>query len=363
MLSHNREFSLRIASLLLAMLSGLLSSPLIANTTLVIRGVEGELAENIRLLVSQPPATTSERQFRRYVDELPEQAITALSAFGYYAAEVSIRVQDIAPKPATGVGRTIEKIENTLKGTNGSQSQDANGGNSASAQADTNSAQNIGQLPEATTQILINVTPNEPVRIDNIELQINTQDAQSTDFDNVLFSVRKQLAKGAVFVSGEYESAKTSLVNTAQELGYFDFQFSITQVRVSRRAKTATITLMADAGERFTFGDILFQQRTFTETFMSRWLPFATGDPYQAELIGELTQNLQSSGYFASVRVRPLIDPRYEQTVPVIVDLSEQQDNQVAVGIGYSTDTKFRTTLNWSKPLLNSRGHSAQAGL
>lgn len=355
-LYDKRQLGIRTACVVLALLSGLLSSPLIARTTLVVNGVQGELAENILLLVSEPPERSSERQFRRYVDDLPEQAITALSAFGYYAADVRIRVENVtAPEPAKVAGKATEKAKNTPAGEAASQSEPT--------QADTTSTQNIEPLSEVTTRILINVTLNDPVRIDNVQLQVNTLDPQSTDFEEVLSRVGKQLATGTVFVSGEYESAKSSLLNTAQELGYFDFEYSSTQVRVSRRAKTATVTLIADAGARFTFGDILFKQRTFTETFMSRWLPFATGDPYKAELIGELTQNLQSSGYFASVRVRPLIDPRYEQSVPVIIDLTEQQDNEVAIGIGYSTDTHFRTTLNWSKPLLNSRGHSAKSGL
>lgn len=334
----NLPVSIRTLSVFLALIGTLLSLPAAASTALLISGVEGELAQNIRLLVSQPPDKTEERQFRRYLDELPDQTITALSAFGYYGAQVNVRVEDVTPESASIVDQTVDTLENAFKNTLDDDEQET----------------------PATTRILIDVTPNDPVLIDSVELQVNTLDAQSTDFNDVLSEVRGQLAQGAVFVSGEYEAAKSAILNTAQELGYFDFEYSSTQVRVSRRAKTATIKLIANAGERFTFGDILFQQRTFTKTFMNRWLPFSTDDPYQAEKIGELTQNLQSSGYFASVRVRPLIDPRYGQTVPVVVDLTEQEQNQVAIGVGYSTDTKFRTTLSWSKPLLNSRGHSAQ---
>ena len=354
--SDKRQCCLLTASLLLGLLSGLLSSSLAAQTTLVIEGVGGELAENIRLLVAQPPAKSSDRQFRRYLNDLPAQAVSALSAYGYYAAEVNVSVKESAtPRPATTAGRAVEDVENAVKGVDGKKQE--------TTQAGTATAKGKGQSPEATTQILINVTANEPVRIETANIQINTLDKKNTDFNAVLSQIRRQLGKGKVFISGDYETAKSSILNTAQELGYFDFEYSRTEVRVSRRAKTATITLIADAGVRFTFGDIRFQQRTFSDIFLNRWLPFTPGDPYQSELIGELTENLQSSGYFASVRVRPLVDPRYGQSVPVIVDLAEQQENQVAVGIGYSTDTEFRTTLNWSKPLLNSRGHSAQWGV
>jgi len=88
-------------------------------------------------------------------------------------------------------------------------------------------------------------------------------------------------------------------------------------------------------------------------------LPFSEGDPYQSGLTGELTQNLQNSGYFKSVRVQPQQDRRYGKTIPVKVDLKLRDTNQVAVGIGFATDIGLRSKLTWSKPFLNRRGHSA----
>ena len=186
--------------------------------------------------------------------------------------------------------------------------------------------------------------------------------ADNIDFNTALATINTLLAPGKVFISSEYESAKSTLLNVAQDLGYFDLDFSESRVAVSRKAKTANITLTAIAGVRYTFGDTLFQQREFSDTFMRRWTPIEQGDPYKAELIGELTQNLQNSGYFSSVRVRPLVDPRYGTTVPIAVDLTLKEKNQVALGIGFSTDTDFRTKLSWDKPLLNRFGHSLNGG-
>jgi translocation and assembly module TamA len=76
-----------------------------------------------------------------------------------------------------------------------------------------------------------------------------------------------------------------------------------------------------------------------------------------------LTQNLQNSGYFKSVRVQPQQDRRYGKTIPVKVDLTPKDNNQVAVGLGFQTDTGVRTKLTWGKPLINRLGHSADAAL
>ena len=85
--------------------------------------------------------------------------------------------------------------------------------------------------------------------------------------------------------------------------------------------------------------------------------------PYESSLIGELTQNLQDSGYFQRVRVIPQLDRRYGTTVPVLVDLTRKENNQVAVGLGFATDTRLRAKLTWDKPLINRRGHSAETEL
>ena len=314
-LSVCRHLYGRITVTLAVLISAaLFASASLAESELVVTGVSGNLADNIRLLVANPPERDNTRQFRRYINGLPEQVINAMGAYGYYAAEATVSVDE--------VGETA-----------------------------------------ALTRITISVTANEPVKIRKLNVDISDLDKDNSDFDEILDTIRAQLAPGKVFVSSDYESAKDSIISTAQNLGYFDLDFSKASIAVSRRAKTADIDLVAVAGTRFVFGQTLFKQRAFSKSFIQRWVPFKQGDPYDAALVSELTQNLQGSGYFSSVRVRPEINPRFVDTVPLVVDLKERDNNQVAVGIGYSTDTEVRGSLTWNKPLINSYGHSAKWSL
>lgn len=315
----------------------------VAASIVVIEGVEGELAENIRALVAQPPVEDNERKFKRYINGLPEQAISAMSALGYYAAQAQVSVDQVLESSTkSAASKTVESIKNTVRKNKDDDGEPAS--------------------ERTVKRITINVVPNDPVLITSLELQIEADSEHATDFDETESAARDVLATGNVFVSSDYESAKSSFLDTAQQLGYFDFQFTTNQVKVSRRKNTATIVLTAISGQRYTFGQSIFKQRTFSRAFMESWVPFAEGEPYQAEKIGELTDSLQGSGYFSSVRVRPIVDPRYGKTVPVSVDLTQSDRNNVAVGVGFSTDTNFRTKLTWGKPLLNSRGHSAEVG-
>ena len=314
-LSVCRRLYVRMVVTLAVLISAaLFASASLAETELVVTGVSGKLADNIRLLVANPPERDNTRQFRRYINGLPEQVINAMGAYGYYAAEATV---------------SVEEVDDTA----------------------------------ALTRITISVTANEPVKIRQLNVDISDLDKGNTDFDEILATIRAQLAPGKVFVSSDYETAKDSIISTAQNLGYFDLDFSKASIAVSRRAKTADIDLVAVAGTRFVFGQTLFKQRAFSKSFIQRWVPFKQGDPYDAAQVSELTQNLQGSGYFSSVRVRPEINPRFVDTVPLVVDLKERDNNQVAVGIGYSTDTEVRGSLTWNKPLINSYGHSAKWSL
>lgn len=281
-----------------------------AATRLIISGAPDELEENIRLSVGRPPPSDEdERALRRYVRSLPEQASIALAALGYYAAEVDVKTR----------------------------------------QAGTD------------TEVVISVIPNDPVRVNIFSVSILGSAKLDSEFMSVLGRI--PLRKNGVFLSDEYETTKSILIDKAQDLGYFDFQLIEKSVRVSRAQLTADIRLIANSGARYTFGDINFDESIFTEEFLSRWAPFEKGDPYSSGLVGEMTQNLQSSGYFSSVRVIPEFDKRSVRTIPLNVELTRKDKNQVAIGVGFSTDTKLRTTLSWGRPVINRRGHSAETEL
>ena len=305
-----RVYQSHILMLMLMLLLLLLMLPGIAQAAikLNITGLPDELEDNIKLSVGQP-TSDSDRALKRYVDSLPEQASRALAALGYYSARIKV---------------------STRQGDDG-------------------------------PLVTIAVEPGDPVLINRVVLRIDGPAQLDGQYMPVLGNI--PLRKGAIFNSADYESTKSVLLDRAQETGYFDFRFTTNAVRVSRSQLSADIDLIADSGLRYTFGQILFDQDIFSQRFLNRWLPFTEGDPYAADKIGELTQNLQNSGYFKSVRVLPQRDRRYGTTVPVQVVLERKDNNQVGIGLGFATDTGPRTKLTWGIPRINRYGHSADAEL
>ena len=305
---HHRRGLGRLAGALALGLAAALVDPARAATRLEVEGLPEALEENVRLLVGEP-RDESPRALSRYVDAVPEQARRALAALGYYAADVDVERR--------------EEGEDTV--------------------------------------VVVTVEPNDPVEVETIELRIEGPARDDGDYMPVVGQI--PLRQGDVFVSSRYEASKGVLLSRAQDLGYFDFAFSESGVRVSRRQLTADVTLVAESGPRYTFGPIVFDSDFLDADFLDRWVPFDEGDPYVSSKIGELTRNLQNSGYFQSVRVVPERDRRYGRTVPVRVALERKDDNEVGLGIGYATDVGVRGKISWTKPLINRRGHSASAEL
>jgi len=270
---------------------------------LVVNGLDDELTENVELVAG--PFPEDERLIDLYVELLPEQTQKALAAYGFYSPEIDIQ-------------------RNVVDGS---------------------------QI------VTLNVDAGTPVTIRNISVVVDGPGKTDTKFEEILGKV--PLQKNAIFRSGDYEATKGLLIDAAQAKGYFDFQFVTNTVLVSRRTQTADINLVAQSGPRFTFGQIRFDQDVFSDTFLNRWVPFAPNEPYEANKIAELTQNLQNSGYFSTVRVSPQRDVRYGSTVPVLVSLARRDANQIGIGLGFSSDEGLRGKFTWGKPLINRAGHSA----
>jgi len=274
---------------------------------LIIIGVPDELAENVRLVAGEFP--TEEGLSDIYIEVLPSQTNKALAAYGYYAPEVDVK-------------RTVVDGEQI---------------------------------------VTLNINPGDPVLITSISVKVTGPAETDLTFQEI--RRRIPLKKNAIFLSSDYEATKSLWLDAAQAKGYFDFKFVTNTVLVSRKERTAIINLVADSGPRFTFGQIKFDQDVFSDEFLNRWVPFAPNDPYEASKISEFTQNLQQSGYFSTVRVSPQRDVRYGPTVPIRVSLARKDSNQVGIGLGYEDDVGVRGKLTWGKPLINRRGHSAEAEL
>lgn len=273
-----------------------------------VTGVGDSLARNILISLGQP-RNDSPRELKKFIAEIPERANKALQAIGYYNAAFDIR--DV--------------------GTTDNQSLE------------------------------VSVIPGQAVTITKLEIQIQNEARLDAGFMPVIGKI--PIRGNAVFNHADYEGTKSTLINAALDRGYFDFEFTKSQVRISRNKSTAEVTLIADSGVRYRFAEVEIKSDYFTADFLKRYIPFQAGDPYEARLLAALTQQMQNTGYFETVKVVPRRGLVFGKTVPVALEVFRKDKNFIGIGIGYESDTRGRVKLNWSKPLINTKGHSFDSEL
>ncbi|MDC7814884.1 MULTISPECIES: autotransporter assembly complex family protein [Pseudomonas] len=205
-------------------------------------------------------------------------------------------------------------------------------------------------------RLLLRIDPGEPVHLRNVTIRVEGPAASLKSFRT---PDSDQLKPGAVLNHGRYEDAKRLIQNQASRYGFFSGRFTRQQLSVDPLAGVADIELVYDSGPRYALGKVSFTgDSLFDEDLLRRMVPFKNGAPYDSELIAELNQALQSSGYFEGVRVDAAPTAAEHEVIPVAVRLETRKPRTMGLGLGYSTDVGPRVKANWTRHWVNPQGHS-----
>ncbi|WP_092403194.1 MULTISPECIES: autotransporter assembly complex family protein [unclassified Pseudomonas] len=207
-----------------------------------------------------------------------------------------------------------------------------------------------------TPRLILTIDPGEPVHLRNVTVRIDGPAASLKAFrvpDNAA------LKPGAVLNHGRYEDAKRMIQNQASRYGFFSGRFVSQKLLVDPQAGVADIELVYDSGPRYALGLVHFEGDTpLDEDLLQRMVPFKAGEAYDSELIAELNQALQSSGYFEGVRVDAAPTAATDNVIPVAVKLDTRKPRTMGLGLGFSTDVGPRAKANWTRHWVNPQGHS-----
>jgi translocation and assembly module TamA len=150
-------------------------------------------------------------------------------------------------------------------------------------------------------RLVLHVQPGEPIHLRNVTLRIDGPASQLKAFK---LPKSDALKTGAVLNHGHYDDAKRLIQNQAARYGFFNGRFTTQRLSVDPRAGVADIELVYDSGPRFSLGKVSFSgDAPFDDDLLKRMVPFKENTPYDSELIAELNQAMQASGYFEGVRV------------------------------------------------------------
>ncbi|MGE7990715.1 autotransporter assembly complex protein TamA [Pseudomonas sp. NPDC089554] len=205
-------------------------------------------------------------------------------------------------------------------------------------------------------RLVIHVQPGEPVRLRNVNVRI---EGPASEMKAFRIPDSRALRAGEPLNHGAYEDAKRLIQNQASRYGFFSGRFTRQRLAVDPQAGVADIELVYQSGPRYRLGKVSFGgDAPLDEDLLQRMVGFKPGTPYDSELIAELNNDLQSSGYFEGVRVDAAPTAAVAEVVPVDVRLDTRKPRTLGLGLGFSTDVGPRGKANWTRHWVNAQGHS-----
>ncbi len=305
------QHSGRHGQLLLTLISlTLCAMPLSAEEpSIVIRGVSGELATNLRAGLSlgvepcNAPAWRVKRLFRRTDSELDQAA----RALGYYHIQ---------------------------------------------------SEKNL-QFKDSCWQASFDIKPGEPTHLETVEITIQGEANSDPAFNKLIQT--SAVKKGSQVHHGQYEALKSEIDRVAAERGYFDGHFVRSELKIDPKDNQAAVTLQYDSGKRYRIGDMALDQQTYDPELLERYIKIRTGDPYDSTALSNTHRALADSGYFESVSIKPDFKGAQKGTIDVQVALEPVKRMAYRLGIGAATDTGPRLSLGYERRRLNRLGHRLES--
>lgn len=199
------------------------------------------------------------------------------------------------------------------------------------------------------------IVPGPRMPIGQLELSITGDGANDSAF--AAWRAKLPLAVGSALLHARYEETKRALSRLAADRGYFDARFTRNEIRVDLDRYTAAVFLDFDTGPRYRFGPVEFKvEGNLSPDWLSRYVGFEDGEPFDAASIADLQRDLFGTDYFSTVDIQPMPARARNGRVPIEVTMVQRKRDRYTTGVGYGTDTGARGTLGWERRYIGDRG-------
>ncbi len=203
--------------------------------------------------------------------------------------------------------------------------------------------------------VSVSVVPGPRARIGEVGLAIEgalmdaerAGDVAAIDTAAMLLE-QWSLPRGAPFTQATWTAAKNGTLARLQGAGYPLASWRSTAATVEPATHSVDLRLVADSGPLFRLGTLRVEGLSrYDRSAVHNLLDFRPGEIYTEALLAQWQRHLQRSELFEAATVELLVDPEQADAATVIVTLREFAKQQTTVGIGYSSDTGARATLDY----------------
>lgn len=276
-----------------------------------IRGLPaGPMAGNVEAHVGATwiPAAmlSSARRRQEFLEESEMRATVALRPYGYYAPEVSGR---------------------------------------------------LDQRENGNWLLRLDIDPGDPVRVRSLILTIEGPGSELEELRE--WRADWPLPEGAVLDQTLWSTAKDAALELAEAQGYLRAAYTRHEIALDLIEHVADLALVLDTGPRARMGEVSYEQDVVRDWVLVPTPRFEPGDPYLAWYVDKLRNDLWRTGYFDQVSV--VEERRLEEDPPVVdflVSLTPRHRDTHQGTIGYGSDSEFRMQYRFNRNRVSSRGDS-----
>ncbi len=280
------------------------------NIAVSVKGVEGELLNNVLGFLplhpySKKPAPSTAR-IRLLHNQAEEKIKQSLRPFGYY--DVSVISQ-------------LEKIDDQWH----------------------------AQYQIKKGRVII---------IENLDIQILGEGNLDVEYQKVISE--SNLKKSAPLLHNDYENLKKQFQILASERGYFDAEWLENKIEVDLEKYVAYIRLFFFTGDRYKLGEVNFMQDKpwLDDNFLNKYVGIDSGQLYHANDLQQLHSDLSNTSYYRQVQLDASVENAKDKIIPIDISLLADKPNQYFFGVGYGTDTGARVKAGVTGRRVNRWGHN-----
>ncbi len=203
--------------------------------------------------------------------------------------------------------------------------------------------------PPTQTTVLVKVLPGPATRTAQTAMRFKGDIASSPDTDAARMrdSIKQnwRLPPGQPFTQDGWDGAKTQALRQLVARRYPAGKISYSLANIDPPANTAMLTLELDSGPLYRLGELKVSGiERYDPVLVPRLARLMPGDIYDQRKLVEAQQRLAGSGYFDSAYV--LVDPDSDpDAAPVTVQVREAMLQKVVLGVGLTTDTGPRASI------------------
>ncbi|MFT4171596.1 MAG: autotransporter assembly complex family protein [Rhodocyclaceae bacterium] len=213
--------------------------------------------------------------------------------------------------------------------------------------------------------MVVTVTPGPQAHIGRVSIEFRGAIAEAS-YEQRRTALRGiwSLPAGRVFRQPDWSTAKQQLQEAVASRDFAAARIAESLADVDPESNEVHLSVVIDSGPRYTLGPLQIEGLSDYRTeLVERYNRLKPGEPYNLDDLLALQSALQSTPYFSAVEVD--VDTTTGQTeyVPVRVRISEAKPRRVGAGVGFSSNTGYRTELNYRDYNIFNRAWQLSTGV